>query len=124
MGRAVSLGIDLGTTETVAYAINGEKTVPVKLSSSKHSLPSVVCRTLEGEWLVGEPALSHKRVHPDRVLLYKTKRLIGKTYGEAVSEGILRGLHYEVTEGTGPNEGKPVFNIGACLHTVFQLFKV
>lgn len=120
MGVLTALGIDLGTTESVAVVYVDEvdgvpaHSVKVKLSPTKDSLPSVVCKTKEKTWLVGEPAIVYHKMNPDTILLSRTKRLLGLTYAQAKKEGILKDLKYDVIEGSGNNAEKPVVIVGAC----------
>ncbi len=127
MGVLTALGIDLGTTESVAVVYVDEvdgvhaHAVTVKLSSTKDSLPSVVCKTSDKRWLVGEPAITYHKMNPDTILLSRTKRLLGLTYDQAKKEGILKDLKYDVTEGSGPNAGKPVAIVGALSSLMHDL---
>lgn len=59
------IGIDLGTTNSLAayYTKEGPKIIPNRLG--KHMTPSVVSMDKEGQILVGESAAEQMLLHPD-----------------------------------------------------------
>lgn len=80
----VSLGIDLGTTNSVAAVVTAEygpSLVPCSDTGDSWTLPSVVTFKKNGEVVVGEEAKSQAAVFPDTTF-YSVKRLIGRDFKE------------------------------------------
>eukprot|EP00892_Ulva_mutabilis_P008024 jgi/Ulvmu1/5594/UM023_0131.1 len=91
----VSLGIDLGTTNSVAAVVTAEfgpSVVPYMKKSGKWALPSFVTWTADAV-VVGDRAKRQAAVHP-KESFYSVKRLIGQEFHD-VQEDIKR-LAYEV----------------------------
>jgi molecular chaperone DnaK (HSP70) len=81
---AVSLGIDLGTTNSVAAVVTAEygpSLVPCSDTGDSWTLPSVVTFKKNGDVVVGEEAKRQAAVFPDNTF-YSVKRLIGKEFAE------------------------------------------
>lgn len=77
----VSLGIDLGTTNSVAAVVTAEygpSVVPYTKKKGKWALPSFVTWTAE-KVVVGERAKRQAAIHPNDTF-YSVKRLIGQEY--------------------------------------------
>lgn len=80
----VSLGIDLGTTNSVAAVVTAEygpSLVPCSDTGNSWTLPSVVTFKKNGAVVVGEEAKRQAAVFPDNTF-YSVKRLIGKDFEE------------------------------------------
>ena len=78
----VSLGIDLGTTNSVAAVVTAEygpSLVSCSETGNKWTLPSVVTFKKNGEVVVGEEAKRQAAVFPDNTF-YSVKRLIGRDF--------------------------------------------
>lgn len=78
----VSLGIDLGTTNSVAAVVTAEygpSLVPCSDSGDSWTLPSVVTFKKNGDVVVGEQAKCQAAIFPDNTF-YSVKRLIGKDF--------------------------------------------
>jgi molecular chaperone DnaK (HSP70) len=99
----VSLGIDLGTTFSVAAIVRGTslspELVPLSEDSGDWKLASVVAYRKRGDPLVGEAAVRHGTKDPENTF-YSVKRLIGKSFEdidhvrtERFTEGILDVAH-------------------------------
>jgi len=77
MGRTV--GIDLGTTNSLVAYIDPQKKKPVCISGPYGSTlcPSVVSLDVDGTIIVGEPARRRLLTQPERTI-YSVKRLMGR----------------------------------------------
>jgi len=111
--RGYHLGIDLGTTNTVAALSRGDTTSVVQLSADSHALPSVATLRDDGTVLVGEAAVRRAITEPTRVAR-EFKRRFGdaapivlggkRTSAEALTTGLLVEVLRRVqeTEGGSP----------------------
>jgi molecular chaperone DnaK len=95
---AKTVGIDLGTTNSVIAVLEGGEPVVITNSEGSRITPSVVAFTKSGERLVGQTAKRQAVVNPENTV-YSVKRLMGKTFEQAHSEVDL--LPYKVV--AGPN---------------------
>ena len=78
---AKQIGIDLGTSNSVAYAfIDGKPTI-IPNESGDRTTPSVVAYTKDGEILVGSSAKRQAITNPENTF-YEVKRLIGRKFNE------------------------------------------
>ena len=71
------LGIDLGTTNTVASFVEDGKPKTIVLESGKRLLPSVVSFKKDGSSLVGDNAFRQRILNPEDTF-YSVKRFIGR----------------------------------------------
>jgi molecular chaperone DnaK len=95
MGK--SLGIDLGTTNSVVAVMEGGKPVVIANTEGARTTPSVVAFTKTGERLVGQLARRQAVVNPQNTV-YSIKRFVGRRFEETAQE---RGLvSYKVKEGS------------------------
>ena len=76
MGKTV--GIDLGTTNSVVAVIEGGEARVIPNAEGRNTTPSIVGFTKTGERIVGEPAKRQAVVNPDRTII-SIKREMGKT---------------------------------------------
>ncbi len=83
MGRII--GIDLGTTNTVAAYMDGDQPKVVINEEGARLTPSVVGFTKEGERLVGDVAKRQMVIYPQSTV-HSVKRFIGRRYSEVVNE--------------------------------------
>ncbi|MDO8391633.1 MAG: Hsp70 family protein [Actinomycetota bacterium] len=107
------LGIDLGTTNTVAAVSRAGATAVVQLSADSHALPSVATLRDDSTVLVGEAAVRRALTEPTRVAR-EFKRRFGdaapivlggkRTSAEALTTGLLTEVlrRVEETEGGPP----------------------
>ena len=75
------IGIDLGTTNSLAayYTPEGAKLIPNRLG--KHLTPSVVSIDQEGQVYVGETAVERQRLYPETAAsLFKRSMEIGRAH--------------------------------------------
>jgi len=85
MARAV--GIDLGTTNSVAAVVEfpGEEPTVIATAEGPRLCPSVVAFTKSGERLVGQLAKRQAVLNPENTV-YSIKRFIGRRYSEVEAE--------------------------------------
>ncbi len=93
MGKVI--GIDLGTTNSVASFFEGGKAEIILTPEGDRLLPSMVAFTAGGDRLVGNPAKSQLITNTNTV--YSVKRLVGKRFSEV--RPYLHQFNYEIVEG-------------------------
>lgn len=110
------IGVDLGTTNTVAAIVDESgQPIIIRTSEGSHLLPSIVACTDEGQWLVGELARRQAMVNPDGTVS-SVKRLIGRRYTEAAIEREM--FPYKIVEAKG---GMAAVQIGEKLYSPVEL---
>ncbi|HEX9012336.1 MAG TPA: molecular chaperone DnaK, partial [Anaerolineaceae bacterium] len=92
------IGIDLGTTNSVAAVMEGGDPVVIPTSEGSRLLPSVVGFNKNGERLVGQVAKRQSVVNPENTV-YSIKRFMGRRFDEVEQERKL--VPYQVVK--GPN---------------------
>jgi molecular chaperone DnaK len=80
-----TVGIDLGTTNSVIAVMEGGEPVVIPNSEGSRTTPSVVAFTKSGERLVGTLARRQAAVNPENTI-YSIKRFMGRKFGEVDSE--------------------------------------
>jgi molecular chaperone DnaK len=105
-----TVGIDLGTTNSVIAVMEGGEPVVIPNAEGSRTTPSVVAFTKSGERLVGQLARRQAAVNPENTI-YSIKRFMGRRFSEVDSER--RIVSYEVKAGPEdravafvPNAGK------------------
>ena len=83
MGKTV--GIDLGTTNSVVAVMEGGEPVVISTAEGSRTCPSVVAFKKNGERLVGAPA-KRQAVTNSENTISSIKRFIGHQFGEVASE--------------------------------------
>ena len=91
-----TVGIDLGTTNSVIAVMEGGEPVVIPNSEGSRTTPSVVAFTKSGERLVGQLARRQAAVNPENTI-YSIKRFMGRKYGEVASERTI--VPYDVKAG-------------------------
>jgi molecular chaperone DnaK len=91
-----TVGIDLGTTNSVIAVMEGGEPVVIPNSEGARTTPSVVAFTKSGERLVGQLARRQAAVNPENTIS-SIKRFMGRTYSEVESERKI--VPYEVKPG-------------------------
>jgi molecular chaperone DnaK len=94
MGKII--GIDLGTTNSVAAVMEGGDPVVIPTSEGPRLLPSVVAFNKNGERLVGIPAKRQAVINSENTV-YSIKRFMGRRYEEVESERKM--IPYSVVKG-------------------------
>src|SRR3979490_3186604 len=82
---AKAVGIDLGTTNSVIAAVEGEKPTVIPNAEGSRTTPSVVAFTENGERLVGQVARRQAILNP-KGTIYSVKRFIGRKFAEVEQE--------------------------------------
>jgi molecular chaperone DnaK len=89
------IGIDLGTTNSVAAYMEGNNPRIILTPEGERLLPSLVAFGKSGERLIGNPAKSQLITNINTI--YSVKRLIGKRYSEVAP--YLKQFNYSIVEG-------------------------
>lgn len=92
------IGIDLGTTNSCVAVMDGDEPRVIENSEGTRTTPSMVAFTKEGERLVGQPAKRQAVTNPTNTL-YAIKRLIGRRFGDAESQDLIKKAPFKVIEG-------------------------
>lgn len=95
---AKTVGIDLGTTNSVIAVLEGGEPVVIANAEGSRTTPSVVAFKA-GERLVGQVAKRQAALNPEKTL-YSVKRFIGRKFAEVRDE--IKMVPYKVV--AGPNE--------------------
>jgi len=95
MGRAI--GIDLGTTLSVAAVIEGGDPKIIPSAEGGNLVPSMVAIGKNGERLVGELAKRQAIVNPENTI-FSIKRLIGRKFKDPTVQNDIKRLPYKITE--------------------------
>jgi len=82
---AQSIGIDLGTTNSVVALVEGGQPKVLVNSAGSRLTPSVVAYTDKGEILVGQTAKHQQVTNPNRTV-YSIKRFMGRRHNEVHGE--------------------------------------
>jgi molecular chaperone DnaK len=95
MGRAI--GIDLGTTLSVAAVIEGGDPKIIPSAEGGNLVPSMVAIGKNGERLVGELAKRQAIINPENTI-FSIKRLIGRKFKDSIVQADTKRLPYKITE--------------------------
>ena len=93
---AKTVGIDLGTTNSVIAAYEGGQATVIPNAEGSRTTPSVVAFTDTGERLVGQMARRQAVLNP-KGTIYSAKRFIGRRFEEVTEE--IRSVTYDVVPG-------------------------
>lgn len=94
MGKII--GIDLGTTNSVAAVIEGGEPTVIPSAEGNRTFPSVVAvNTKTGERLVGQIAKRQAVVNPVNTI-YSVKRFMGRKFDDPAVQRALKYVPYEV----------------------------
>jgi len=92
---AKTIGIDLGTTNSVVAVMEGDKPTVIANEEGGRTTPSVVGFTAKGERLVGQVAKRQRVTNPENTI-YSVKRFMGRRYSEVTQE--VKQVPYKVLE--------------------------
>jgi len=95
MGRTI--GIDLGTTFSVAAVIEGGEPKIIENAEGERLTPSVVAMDKKGERLVGLLAKRQAVTNPENTI-FSIKRLIGRKFKESEVQNDIKRLPYKMVE--------------------------
>ena len=93
---AKTVGIDLGTTNSVVAVMEGGEPVVIANAEGGRTTPSVVAFTRTGERLVGQLARRQAAVNPENTV-YSIKRFMGRLLSEVTTEA--KQVPYKVVAG-------------------------
>jgi molecular chaperone DnaK len=121
---SVIIGIDFGTTKTIAAILEGGELKVIPDSKGRESIPSLVMVTPEQDFFVGWEAKEHRRRYESRhITINSIKRSLGKerekswgwlqTYPQAVAALILGRMKIEVEKSLGRKVNQAVIAIPA-----------
>src|SRR5947209_7708908 len=112
---AKTVGIDLGTTNSVVAVMEGGEPVVIPNAEGGRTTPSVVAFTRTGERLVGTLARRQAAVNPENTV-YSIKRFMGRLLSEVTTEA--KQVPYQVIAG---NAGRVEVEAGGQRHTPEQI---
>ena len=95
---ARTIGIDLGTTNTVIAVFQKGRPKVLEDEKGYKVLPSVVSQKDDGSFIVGQAAKNRILTHPDTTV-YAVKRLIGRRFDSQQSQDASRRMPYDLVEG-------------------------
>jgi len=90
-----TIGIDLGTTNSVVAVMEGESPVVIANAEGGRTTPSVVAFTKSDERLVGQVAKRQAVTNPENTV-FSIKRFMGRKFAEITEE--IRMVPYKVVE--------------------------
>lgn len=89
------IGIDLGTTNSVAAVMQGGEPIVIPSAEGERLVPSVVAVNKNGERLVGRVARNQAITNPQNTI-FSVKRFMGRKYGDAEVERTKSRVPYAV----------------------------
>jgi molecular chaperone DnaK len=92
---AKTIGIDLGTTNSVVAVTEGDKPIIIENEEGGRTTPSVVAFNEKGERLVGQVAKRQRITNPENTI-YSIKRFMGRRYREVPEE--IKQVPFKVTQ--------------------------
>jgi len=94
----VTIGIDLGTTNSCAAVVKDEKPRVISDTGGGFTIPSMVAVDDKGNRLVGQPAKRQSLINPVNTI-YGAKRLIGRRFQSKVTGDVKKHLLYDMAQG-------------------------
>src|SRR6516164_8860353 len=94
---AKTIGIDLGTTNSVVAIMEGGKPRVIENSEGDRTTPSIVAFSKDGEVLVGQPAKRQAVTNPQNTL-FAIKRLIGRKFDDEVVQRDIKMVPYQIAK--------------------------
>lgn len=95
MGKII--GIDLGTTNSVAAVMMGGEPVVIPSAEGERLVPSVVAYNKNHERLVGRPARNQAIINPENTI-FSIKRFMGRKYDDPEVQRTISRVPYKVTK--------------------------
>jgi len=90
-----TIGIDLGTTNSVVAVMEGDKSTVIANEEGGRTTPSVIGFTAKGERLVGQVAKRQRVTNPENTI-YSIKRFMGRRFSEVSQE--VKQVPFKVTQ--------------------------
>jgi molecular chaperone DnaK len=100
MQEGAIVGIDLGTTNSVAAIVEDGRPRVISDTGGGYLIPSVVAIDEKGNRLVGQAAKRQTLINPIHTV-YGAKRLIGRDIRSSVVDEIQEHFKYHITDGEG-----------------------
>lgn len=97
MATGKIIGIDLGTTNSVAAIMEGSRPRVIENAEANRLTPSVVALTKSGERLIGTLARRQAVTNPENTI-FSVKRLIGRRFSDPEVQKDLKWLPYKMKE--------------------------
>src|SRR5215472_9317578 len=94
---AKTIGIDLGTNNSVVAIMEGGKPRVIENSEGDRTTPSIVAFSKDGEVLVGQPAKRQAVTNPQNTL-FAIKRLIGRKFDDDVVQRDIKMVPYKIVK--------------------------
>lgn len=94
------IGIDLGTTNSVASVMEGGKAKVIATAEGANICPSIVAVNKNGEKLVGQLAKRQSVTNPENTI-FSVKRFIGRRFSEKTVKKDIEMMPYKMKEGKG-----------------------
>jgi molecular chaperone DnaK len=116
-GRVI--GIDLGTTNTLAAWTDGRVPRVIPTERGNHLLPSVVAFAGE-RVLIGQPAKEQLLINPADTI-YGSKRLVGRPFHSAQVQSLRQRFAYEIVEG---KDGLAAVRAGGKVHELTEISSI
>jgi molecular chaperone DnaK len=120
----LSIGIDLGTTNSVASWIQGNKPVVILNRDDRALTPSVVSFRRDGQgkgqYLIGVEAVRYAE-HAPRDTIYSVKRLMGLNFDDPKVQEVRGRLAYAIKPATEPGDVGARVEINGRLHTPIEI---
>jgi molecular chaperone DnaK len=117
--RARVIGIDLGTTNTLAAWTDGRVPRVIPTEKGGSLLPSVVAYSGD-RVLIGQPAKEQLLINPQETI-YGSKRLIGRPYHSPQVRALKQRFAYEIVEG---KDGTCAVNAGGKIRELTEISSV
>jgi molecular chaperone DnaK len=95
MGKII--GIDLGTTNSVAAVMSGGEPVVIPAAEGERLVPSVVAYNKSHERIVGRTARNQAIVNPENTI-FSIKRFMGRKFEDAEVQRTVGRMPYKVTK--------------------------
>ena len=117
--KARVIGVDLGTTNTLAAFTDGRIPRVVPTERGHNFLPSVVAFAGE-RVLIGHPAKEQLLINP-RDTIYGSKRLVGRPFHGPQVQSLLQHFAYPIVEG---KRGEAAVNVGGRVRELTEISSI
>ncbi|MCY1041695.1 TIGR02266 family protein [Corallococcus sp. bb12-1] len=111
------IGIDLGTTNSCAAFVRGNKPGVLPSREGHNTVPSILAFNQRGKLVVGHPAKGQMLTNP-RQTVYGAKRLVGRPYASPIVGQIKDRFHYEIAAGQA---GEAAVRLGDRIYSLQQI---
>jgi molecular chaperone DnaK len=91
------IGIDLGTTNSVAAVVEGGEPTVIPSAEGERLVPSVVAVNKNNERLTGRPARNQSVVNPENTI-FSIKRFMGRKFDDPEVQKAIGQMPYDITK--------------------------